>query len=360
MDEPHQPTAEVSGAPLDKGSASDVLPYSKWWPVVAGVMTGVMMRLAFSGRPGGPYAAMMSSFVLLVPLLVGATTVYVAELRQRRSWLYYAWSAVVANVLFVVATMVVMLEGLICAVLIVPLFSAVGAIGGLLMGAVCRRTSRPHRMLFSVATLPLLLGGFEQHVPLPDRERTIERTRVVHAPASDVWFQIENPTAIAAAEVEQAWVYRIGVPVPKAGRTERTAEGMVRHITMGKGIHFDELATVWQPERQVRWANRFAADSFPADTMDEHVKIGGNYFAIGDTDYLLAPVAGGTELRMIVRYRLTTSFNWYAGPALDLLVADFEDAILGFYARRAEKGAAGARPSIRSAATAAPAGPSGP
>jgi hypothetical protein len=42
---------------------------------------------------------------------------------------------------------------------------------------------------------------------------------------------------------------------------------------------------------------------------------------------------------MTVRYRLSTSFNWYAGPVLDLLVGNFEDAILAFYARRAEAGA---------------------
>lgn len=312
------------------------LPYAKWWPVLAGVMTGVAMRLAFSGKAGGPYAAMMSSFVLLVPLLVGAVTVYAAELQRRRSWAYYAWAPVLANVLFVVGTMVVMLEGLICAVLIVPLFSAVGAIGGLVMGAVCRKTRWPRRALYGVAALPLILGGLEQHLPLPDSERTIEHVRIVHASPAAIWRQIENPTDIAADEVDHAWVYRIGVPLPKAGQTERRAEGMVRHITMGGGIRFDELALVWQPGRHVRWSNRFAPDSFPPNTMDDHVKIGGRYFAIGDTDYTLTPVGAGTELRMTVRYRLSTSFNWYAVPVLDRLIGDFEEVILGFYARRAE------------------------
>jgi hypothetical protein len=104
-----------------------LLPYSKWWPLVVGVATGVAVRLVFSGSPGGPYAAMTSSFVLLVPLLVVAVTVYVAEMQHRRSWAYYVWASFLANVLFVVGTMAIMIEGLICAVLIVPLFGAVGA-----------------------------------------------------------------------------------------------------------------------------------------------------------------------------------------------------------------------------------------
>ena len=60
-----------------------ILPYSRWWPVGVGVVTGIAFRLVFSGQPGSPYSAMMSSFILLVPLLVGAATVYVAETQRR-------------------------------------------------------------------------------------------------------------------------------------------------------------------------------------------------------------------------------------------------------------------------------------
>jgi hypothetical protein len=317
-----------------------ILPFSKWLPVAAGITTGIVLRLIFSGRPGLPYSAMMSSFVLLVPLLVGAVTVYIAETQHRRSWAYYVWAPVLANVLFVLGTMAIMIEGLICAILIVPLFAVVGAVGGLIMGAVCRKTHWPRQALYSVAVLPLVLGGLEQHIPLPDRERTVEHALIVKALAPDVWRQLENVRDIRPDEIEQAWVYRIGVPMPKAGVTERTAEGNVRHITMGSGIHFDEIATDWQPNRHVRWANRFTPDSFPPNTLDEHVKIGGRYFGIGDTDYTLVPFGTATELRMTVRYRLSTSFNWYAGPILEFLIANYEDVILGFYAHRAESDAA--------------------
>jgi hypothetical protein len=124
--------------------------------------------------------------------------------------------------------------------------------------------------------------------------------------------------------------------VPKSGVTERTGEEMVRHITMGAGIHFDEIAADWQPNHHVRWINRFAADAFPPNTLDDHVKIGGRYFGIGDTDYTLVPLGKATELKMTVRYRLSTSFNWYSGPILEWLIGNFEDVILGFYAHRAE------------------------
>ena len=37
-----------------------------------------------------------------------------------------------------------------------------------------------------------------------------------------------------------------------------------------------------------------------------------------------------------VRYRVSTHFNWYAGPVADLLVGDFAENFLNFYGRRAE------------------------
>ncbi len=36
-----------------------------------------------------------------------------------------------------------------------------------------------------------------------------------------------------------------------------------------------------------------------------------------------------------MRYRVSTSFNWYAAPVAKLLVGNFESAALEFYADRA-------------------------
>jgi len=42
---------------------------------------------------------MLRSFVLLVPILVGAVAVYLAERVERRSWSDYFWIGAVANAL---------------------------------------------------------------------------------------------------------------------------------------------------------------------------------------------------------------------------------------------------------------------
>src|SRR5262245_648870 len=156
-------------------------PFTNWLPFVAGIAAGVLFRVAFWGKPGQPYAPMMASFIFLCPVLIGAVTVYVAERSQRRTWSYYFWAPFSANVAFVIGTLVIMIEGLICGVIIAPLLAVVGGFAGLIMGAVCRVTKWPKQVLLSVGVLPLVLGRLEGELPVPVRIGTVERSMLVDA-----------------------------------------------------------------------------------------------------------------------------------------------------------------------------------
>ena len=91
-------------------------------------------------------------------------------------------------------------------------------------------------------------------------------------------------------------MYRIGVPVPSSAVIELADGTEVRHITMRKGIHFDQIAADWQPNHRVRWLYRFASDSFPAGVLADHVRIGGAYFDVIDTEYELLNVGSRSPL----------------------------------------------------------------
>ena len=60
-------------------------------------------------------------------------------------------------------------------------------------------------------------------------------------------------------------------------------------------------------------------------------------FDVIDTEYELLNVGSGTELRVRMKYRVSTAFNWHTRPIAEFLVGDFEEAALRFYARRAEQ-----------------------
>ncbi|MBX3653770.1 MAG: SRPBCC domain-containing protein [Ramlibacter sp.] len=300
-----------------------------------GALTGIVLRLIFSGEPGGAFNAMNGAFVYLAPIAVGAVTVYVAEAKQRRNWSYYVWVPAAANTLFVLGTMAILIEGLICVVIILPLFCVLGAFGGLLMGVICRATQRRREAVYSFAVLPILLS----FIPTPEanlqRVRAIERTIFVEAKPPQIWQQIHDARDIRPEEVGRAWMYRIGVPLPLAGVTQKTPTGFIRKISMGKSIHFEQVATEWQENQFVRWAYRFEKDSFPPKALDDHVTIGGHYFDLLDTEYKLRPTGPKmTELSITMRYRVSTQFNWYADNVARLLIGNFEEVILDFYRKR--------------------------
>jgi hypothetical protein len=242
-----------------------------------------------------------------------------------------------ATLFYVIGSLLILIEGWICAIVILPLFAVVGGISGLLMGVVCRLTNWPRpAIVSSVAILPLITGAFEHRLPLPNMQREQQRSIYVAAPPADVWRQLIDARDIRPDEVDGAWMYRIGVPLPTAGSGDIRDGEHLRHIVMGKGIHFDQVATEWRENESVTWNYRFAPDSFPPRALDDHVRVGGHYFDVGDTTYSLRPSGAGTVLEIHMKYRVSTRFNWYAGPVADLLIGNFEEHILRFYARRAE------------------------
>jgi hypothetical protein len=317
-----------------------ILPFRAWWPIGLGALAGLLLRFVFSGTAGDPYVAMMASFILGAPVMVSVVTVYLAERAARRTWGYYFVAPFVANLLFVVGTLLVEVEGWICAIVIVPLFAVVGGFVGLAMGAICRFTHWPRRAIVSsVALLPLLGGALEQHVDTTNLERVQQREMLIAAAPEDIWRVLIDTRDIHPGEVERAWMYRIGVPTPRAGRGDFRDGEHLRHITMGKGVHFDQVATAWEENRRVTWRYRFAKDSFPPGALDDHVRIGGQYFDVTECTYSLTPMTGGTRLTIRMSYRVSTHFNWYAAPVADWLVGDFAGVILDFYAKRASAAA---------------------
>ena len=133
-----------------------VLPFKRRWPVLIGALAGLFLRLAFFGGAGDILAPMAGGFIFLAPFAVGAITVYVAWKEKPRSWKYCIVAPLFATVLMVLGSMIIMIEGLICAILIVPLFGMMEIFCGLAMGAVCRFTDKRKHVVYSVAVAPFL------------------------------------------------------------------------------------------------------------------------------------------------------------------------------------------------------------
>lgn len=317
------------------------LPILKRYPVIAGALVGLVLRLLYSGRPGSPLAPMLGSFIFGAPVLVGMVTVYLAERGKRRTWQYYFLSAALANLLFVAGALLALIEGAICAIVIAPMFAITGGCAGLLMGFICRATNWPGRTLQCAAALPLALALVQPLLPAPDSVGAIDRSIRIDAGPEIVWAQVNRLEDIREEETRDVLARRIGVPMPLSGETRATGAGLVRESRWGKQIHFEEVIREWQPAHYIRWTYRFLPDSFPPHALDEHVVIGGQYFDLVDTSMRLTPLDGGrrTELTTVVHYRISTQFNFYADWVARLLIGNLNENGLRIYKERSEAAA---------------------
>lgn len=311
------------------------LPFPKWWPIVAGALTGMALRLAFYGDPGEPWSAMMGSFIFLAPAAVTAVTTFVAERIEQRALGYHVVAGMLANVLFILGTLIILVEGLICAIVILPLFAAIGALGGLIMWGVFRITGWPKRIAGCVVVLPLIAGAIEPPAGQPEVVRHIERTLTIDAPREVVWTQLANVRDIRPEEVGDTVAFQIGVPPPVSALTEQHDGKRVRRVSMGKQVYFDQEEVERRELEYIRWVQRFYPDSFPSGSFDQHVVMGGDYFDIHDVSYTLVPEGDSTRLTIAMHYRVSTRFNWYADGVARTVLGNLEEALLQVYASRA-------------------------
>ncbi|MGO4262376.1 hypothetical protein [Lysobacter sp. TAB13] len=306
-------------------------------PVIGGAVIGLGLRLAFNGNPGTTFATMLWIFILLAPFAIGAVTVYLAERIRPRSTAYHFFMPMLSVCLCLLGSMMVMLEGAICVLLIAPVFAVMSAVGGIVMGVICRAAGWSKTpTVYSFVALPIVLALLGVGQDEPRRFEHVERKVLIQAPPTAVWKVLLDADHIRADEVDRAWMYRIGVPTPLAGLTHQTPTGLVREVRMGKGIHFRQMSADWRPQRYVHWQYQFEEDSVPAGALDDHVRIGGDYFDLLDTRYTLTPRGDATELSIRMDYRVSTGFNWYTVPLADGLIGNFSEVILEFYRHRAE------------------------
>jgi hypothetical protein len=332
MEQEDKPSTETALARLRRWAHS---PAVFALPFIGGIGVGVLLRLIFSDEDGGIFSAMSCGFVIGAPLLVGAVTVFIAEQLEPRTWIFYARAGMTSVLLFVLGTMLIAIEGLICAVLISPLLAMFGALGGLIMGAAFRLGRHVWHTMQVLALLPAVLLFFESGRPLPVQVNAITRSVYVNASPQAIWPHLLDVENIDPGQFADTWAFRIGVPTPISAVTSEL-DVPTRRVRMAKHVYFDQIAMEMVANDRVRWAYRFYNDSFPPGAMDDHVRIGGRYFDLLDTEYSLHAEGGRTRLQLTLRYRLSTRFNWYAAPVLKRLLGNAAEAYLDLYRARAE------------------------
>ena len=287
------------------------------WPGSATIVLSFLLGLPFS------VGALAGSFYALVPNTSRETVRWLAF------WTLFAVLCVGA---------VILREGLICLLILLPIWLASGALGILFISKIGRIvSSHPALNCSLIALLPFVMLGGEAWLPQPTDQITVRRSVVIEAPASAV-----RPLLLEMRNIgkeEGRWNISqdlLGVPRPLSAVVEERETGLVREAAWRGGVTFEEHIYVDTPQ-QMRWRFVFPNDSVARHT-DRHISPDGANLRIESGGYLIEPISPDqTRLTLDTRYEATTPVNAYASLWGELVLGDIQSNVLQIIKDRAER-----------------------
>jgi len=317
-------------------------PSSKpWHRVAAGFALALVLAfsayLVMSASKAGNAGLASLWFLAVLPAFLSALICYIGDPRRTRGAGFY-WSVPVVLVgLIDAGSAVIFREGVVCLLMLSPVWLIAGWIGAFALRSQRKRRFDPNIFRSTLLGLPLVLGIAESQVPVAPQEITLTRTVLVHASPAEIWpYTVSNAHI---ADTEGLWTFSqniVGLPRPRATIMHGSGVGAVRTAYWGDHISFDEKITGWEPGRRLAWSFSFTNDSLQAYS-DKHISPDGQFLKIDTGDYSLRP-AGPDRTWVTLRtcYIARTHVNAYAALWGEVLLGDIETNILTIVKDRAE------------------------
>jgi len=307
-----------------------------------GFLYGCALRFGYRLFPNSSMFQLVTvGFILFTPLAMGFITIFVIERHRPQpiwTWFLLPWIPVLAGE---AAAAAFLWEGLICIAMFTPIALVASTVGGVAAGLIARMVrSRASRnvSLACIICLPALISPIE-HPFLSQREvRSVESTIDIKASPAAIWSNIERVPPIRSSELRSSWSHAIGFPNPVEATLSKEATGGIRNATFEGGVLFVETVDTWEPYHHLSFSIHAQTDRIPKTTLDEHVKVGGEFFDVLHGDYELESLPDG-EIRLHLRslHRVSTDLNWYAHLWTDAIMRDLQVRILQVIRDRAEQ-----------------------
>lgn len=278
-------------------------------------------------------------FLLVMPLAMGALTAHFIPATASKWW-RLLWAPYLVVFTFLATAMLFHLEGVICVIIITPLYLLMVGVGAYIYAALADELPRRRDRTLVVAAfalLPFLAGPLESHLNNPDDFRRVENSVLIHAPAAVVWQHIIRVAPIHAQDLGHSIIDDMGFPRPIEATLTREGVGGVRHATFERGVEFIETVDEWEPQRRLSFSIAPNTATIPPTTFDEHVIVGGRFFDVLRGTYELR-LAGPGRTRLVLhsQQRLSTRLNWYAGLWTSFVMGEIQGRILAVLQRRCE------------------------
>lgn len=276
-------------------------------------------------------------FLVFLPAYLCALICYVGDPDVSKPASFYRSVPPIFGAIVIIGSAVFLQEGVICLVMLAPLWLGFGWVGAYVMRRHRRQSVDSRTFRSTLIFLPLLSGGLESQIPVSHDQITLTREVIVRATPQEIWpYAVSNPQI---SDSEGRWTFTqnvLGLPRPRATKVTSWGNGGVRTAYWGDKINFDERITHWEPGRRLGWSFSFT-NSTVQDYTDKHISPDGEFLKIDTGDYTLTPLTHDTtRLTLRTNYIAKTHVNPYAAFWGEILLGDIQNNVLAIIKQRAE------------------------
>ena len=298
----------------------------------------IVLRFVFDVRGWDElYNVMSVTFLLCLPTIMGALTIYFSSERWARDRGYTTVIPWIPLTLFVLITLACGVEGGACWAMVFPLFMISSSIGGFI-GRYYKLRNKDNRFYLSVLTLlPLVIAPVENMIgAIPGTYKAYTYIDI-QAPAEKIWTNVTRVREIKK-EQDSGWLTKwLGFPRPVEAELNYEGVGAYRAARFTNGLVFHETVLQYEDKKKMVFAIKAYPYEIPSTTMDEHVVIGGKFFDVLTGTYELEKLSDQTyRLHLYSHFQLTTTFNFYASWWARWIMQDIQNNILRVVKARAE------------------------
>jgi hypothetical protein len=293
-----------------------------------------------TGGDGGGIVIGLSVLAGL-PFILGAFAAYLVAPSGGKSKSFYNWVPVVLTVIILFLGGTILREGIVCIVMLVPLWMPMSWWGSVTVRKYQEQASQDSTQIDTfnaslVFVIPLAFGVMDYTVPQQVSNYVVARSVVIDAAPDQVWPLLLDMQDIRPTEgqwnIAQDW---LGIPRPASAVVKGQGEGARRLAAWGDHISFEEHLTGWREERSLTWTFVFPNDSVHKYT-DEHISPDGRHLRVGEGGYRLTDLSNGrTRIDLYTEYEAQTPVNLYARLWGEIILGGIQGNILAIIEGRA-------------------------
>lgn len=299
----------------------------------------VFLRLAFGTKDWNElFSVMSTTFLFLLPTVVGALTVYLSDKEKVEKLVYRIFTPWIPVFLFLVITLAFSIEGWACWIMILPAFLIAASIGGLIGGYLKLKKRNDTLNISLLVLLPLVISPIEQLIQKIPGTYEAYTYIDINASAERIWANVTSVNTIEKEDDTGYLTEFLGFPRPLKAELNYNGVGAYREAIFTNGLIFRETVTEYKENKKMVFSIKANTYEIPSTTLDEHILIGGAYFDVLDGTYELEKLEDERyRLHLYSKFKMNTTFNFYAGWWGKIIMKDIQNNILKVEKKRAEE-----------------------